>query len=1010
MGYFFRKLSLVIIWILAALSMTLAVLTSAYESTLETHQRTIRAALLEARDNLPVLIQDEKTITDDYEYDVEHHAKMITLLQENGLEKEIPDQARLKTYARLLGASYIRVTDKGNKVVAEYGKAADLKEVADDKKEDYEEFVSTLGDALEGMGEEESKEYLSMVFLTTGNILLNENRDIGADLEELEGGYNLYYEFSNKRAIDLREDIYSWRAVMGEMLLPDDAYYIVISKLDDTILVHPEEEMVGKTLKDLGYSSKEELLENYQGKSDDGISFKTEMDQLFASNSSDKSSHLLTEMSPEYMLNYKPASAMYEDEWLYVICETPLSSVFKDGLQSLMNTQRFFLIGSFLVFCYIWFRFNEEIRNRKKHVEPGESGRFLIWSYDPVWAGNLIRTFFIVLIVTTVLTFQAQQLEISSHKIKQQKLEEQLEEKIKKRNEYCRKEMTAWYKERFLAESRMVSYVVTRDKKMQSRDTLKEIAEALNLNDVYIFSQDGVVEVTSSTYDHINLYSRQYKKTPMSETFRPLLDGMPENSWTPLQEKNYENTDSFAGTSIRNKKDLCDGCVGIRTSVPYIVTSGGFNMFTDTLTWAKDSRRQNQIFLSSAQLSMIFRSILVNLAVFLLVFCIGVFRRQPKGSSVKTEEKPKAAAGPGGEGEQTDLSFPVPDGVKAPTKRTKKAIAGKISKLKARIGRVFHRRDDLHFKERWSGQEMVPLRLQSPEKKLVLLIRVGLFLTAVFIVISRLTYGNGLYEDVLDTRVISGNWERGFNIHAFAAAQLIIIVAISFAWLAHKMVYYVAHFSSGRGETICHLINSLITYATVIIAGYYILGMFGVDTKTILASAGILGIVIGIGAKDTIADILAGLFLIFEDVVHVGDYIVMGDKSGVVMDIGVRMTRIQEDGTIYMVNNSDMKGAKNLSGGDARIVGKLIISTKQLNLTEITQIIERELPAMTQIMKEEGYATSDLWYSGIETFDLNTVTLRFDIFCDSYYTRRCSRTLNEELLLMCERNNIARVP
>ena len=186
--------------------------------------------------------------------------------------------------------------------------------------------------------------------------------------------------------------------------------------------------------------------------------------------------------------------------------------------------------------------------------------------------------------------------------------------------------------------------------------------------------------------------------------------------------------------------------------------------------------------------------------------------------------------------------------------------------------------------------------------------------------------------------------------------------------------------------------------------------MFGVDTKTILASAGILGIVIGIGAKDTIADILAGLFLIFEDVVHVGDYIVMGDKSGVVMDIGVRMTRIQEDGTIYMVNNSDMKGAKNLSGGDARIVGKLIISTKQLNLTEITQIIERELPAMTQIMKEEGYATSDLWYSGIETFDLNTVTLRFDIFCDSYYTRRCSRTLNEELLLMCERNNIARVP
>lgn len=169
------------------------------------------------------------------------------------------------------------------------------------------------------------------------------------------------------------------------------------------------------------------------------------------------------------------------------------------------------------------------------------------------------------------------------------------------------------------------------------------------------------------------------------------------------------------------------------------------------------------------------------------------------------------------------------------------------------------------------------------------------------------------------------------------------------------------------------MINSLITYAAVLISIYYILAMFGVDTRTILASAGILGIVIGIGAKDTIADILAGIFLIFEDVIHVGDYIVMGDKSGIVMDIGVRMTRIQEDGTIHMVNNSDMKGAKNLSGGDARIVGRLTIKNGKMSYDDLASLIETELPGITKSMKGTGYATSDLWYSGVEAFEFDKV-------------------------------------
>ena len=93
-----------------------------------------------------------------------------------------------------------------------------------------------------------------------------------------------------------------------------------------------------------------------------------------------------------------------------------------------------------------------------------------------------------------------------------------------------------------------------------------------------------------------------------------------------------------------------------------------------------------------------------------------------------------------------------------------------------------------------------------------------------------------------------------------------------------------------------------------------ILKTLGVDTTAILAGIGILGLIVGLGAQPLIADIIAGLFIVFENVFEVGDIIVVDGFRGTVDDIGIRTTKIEDvGGNIKVINNADIKTLVNMT-------------------------------------------------------------------------------------------------
>src|SRR5699024_3524145 len=139
-----------------------------------------------------------------------------------------------------------------------------------------------------------------------------------------------------------------------------------------------------------------------------------------------------------------------------------------------------------------------------------------------------------------------------------------------------------------------------------------------------------------------------------------------------------------------------------------------------------------------------------------------------------------------------------------------------------------------------------------------------------------------------------GGWEKGVNIFAVTASIMIIAVVMTGTEIVKRILKLLASVFGARGETVCRLISSFIKYVAIVAMLYYCFALFGVDTATLLASAGILSIAISLGAKDMVGDILAGLFIIFEGEFRVGDIVMIGDWRGTVLEIGVRTTKIQD--------------------------------------------------------------------------------------------------------------------
>ncbi len=117
-----------------------------------------------------------------------------------------------------------------------------------------------------------------------------------------------------------------------------------------------------------------------------------------------------------------------------------------------------------------------------------------------------------------------------------------------------------------------------------------------------------------------------------------------------------------------------------------------------------------------------------------------------------------------------------------------------------------------------------------------------------------------------------------------------------------------------RTRTIASVFDNFTTWGIAVTALVMILSELGVNVGALIAVTTILGAAIGFGAQSLVKDLLAGIFIVFEDQYGVGDWVEIGDVSGEVEKVGLRVTEVRDiHGTLWFVRNGEINEVGNAS-------------------------------------------------------------------------------------------------
>ena len=200
-----------------------------------------------------------------------------------------------------------------------------------------------------------------------------------------------------------------------------------------------------------------------------------------------------------------------------------------------------------------------------------------------------------------------------------------------------------------------------------------------------------------------------------------------------------------------------------------------------------------------------------------------------------------------------------------------------------------------------------------------------------------------------------------------------------------------------KAKTLISLFSSLLHYVAALVILCWGLSLLGVNVNAIVASVGIVALIVGFGAESLVADVVTGIFLIFENQYNVGDIVEVNGFRGVVKEIGIRTTSIMDTGeNIKIINNSEMKNILNRSDNISRAVSDIAIPYE----TDL-EALEAKLPQLMEdiYQKRQDVMLAPPRYLGVQQLADSSVILRFVVDVAEKDIYSGARTLNRDLWL-----------
>jgi small-conductance mechanosensitive channel len=174
--------------------------------------------------------------------------------------------------------------------------------------------------------------------------------------------------------------------------------------------------------------------------------------------------------------------------------------------------------------------------------------------------------------------------------------------------------------------------------------------------------------------------------------------------------------------------------------------------------------------------------------------------------------------------------------------------------------------------------------------------------------------------------IVERDWRNGVILFLQNKLPKIVVVFLVIFILQRVVLFFVKKMRTRADREVqnFHRAAQLRTMASILRATSYgvlafiaflqLLNIFDIPYQPILASAGIVGVGVGLGAQSIFKDMLNGIFILIEDQYNVGEVVLLAGLKGTVEDLSLRSTRLRDpDGTLYIIPNSQIATVSNLS-------------------------------------------------------------------------------------------------
>lgn len=245
---------------------------------------------------------------------------------------------------------------------------------------------------------------------------------------------------------------------------------------------------------------------------------------------------------------------------------------------------------------------------------------------------------------------------------------------------------------------------------------------------------------------------------------------------------------------------------------------------------------------------------------------------------------------------------------------------------------------------------------------------------------------------------------RDFFTKEVITSLVVLLVGIFIYFLIKVIIRKLFNFKKmkdSKKRTIINLIVNIIRIIVLIITALIILEVNGINTKSLLASFGVAGLVAGLALQDLLKDFIVGMSLIFEGAFAIGDWVSINGFKGEVMPSNLRTTKLKSaTGEVKMISNRTITEVINYSMYNTNLMLDIDVAYE----SDIKKV-KKVLDSLCESFKTE-HELKDIKCDGIQELASSSIKFRITITCKFLEQFTLGRFLKKEIITEFKKNNI----